>query len=269
MAGLFAFSILTTDEPEKIVAVRQGPPVVIGLGEDEYFVASDITPVLYHTRDIFFLGDGEMATLTRSGAEVTDFEGNVVTPKVQRITWDPIMAEKGGFKHFMLKEIYEQPRAVRETLQGRVSLDSGKIYLPVDGANIADFWTALEGVSHFSYLMWNAGHDRGVSQLDLELQAEVDKYIASFWLLRSQHPGHRPRELHHLLFACTQVNSRLPPATQHLYAAASGYAARFCAVLQSSLLSNRPALRRRAVAVLRRFYRMGSAGKRRYIEALM
>jgi hypothetical protein len=139
----------------------------------------------------------------------------------------------------------------------------------LDGANIADFWTALEGVSHFSYLMWNVGHDRGVSQLDLELQAEVDKYIASFWLLRSQHPGHRPRELHHLLFACTQVNSRLPPATQHLYAAASGYAARFCAVLQSSLLSNRPALRGRAVAVLRRFYRMGSAGKRRYIEALM
>jgi glucosamine--fructose-6-phosphate aminotransferase (isomerizing) len=129
LKGLYAFSILSSDEPEKIVAVRQGPPVVIGLGQDEYFVASDIPPVLYHTRDLFFLGDGEIATLTRAGAVVTDFEGNAITPRVQRITWDPIMAEKGGFKHFMLKEIYEQPRAVRETVQGRVSLDSGRVYL--------------------------------------------------------------------------------------------------------------------------------------------
>lgn len=130
LKGLFAFSILSADDPEKIISVRQGPPVVIGLGQNEYIVASDIPPVLYHTRDLFFLGDGEIAVLTREGAEVTDFEGNVITPKVQRITWDPIMAEKGGFKHFMLKEIYEQPRAVRETVQGRVSLDSGRIYLP-------------------------------------------------------------------------------------------------------------------------------------------
>jgi glucosamine--fructose-6-phosphate aminotransferase (isomerizing) len=129
LKGLYAFSILSADESEKIVAVRQGPPVVIGLGQDEYFVASDIPPVLYHTRDLFFLGDGEIATLTRSGAVVTDFEGNAITPQVQRITWDPIMAEKGGFKHFMLKEIYEQPRAVRETVMGRVSLDSGRVYL--------------------------------------------------------------------------------------------------------------------------------------------
>jgi glucosamine--fructose-6-phosphate aminotransferase (isomerizing) len=130
LKGLYAFSILSSDEPEKIVAVRQGPPVVIGLGQDEYFVASDIPPVLYHTRDLFFLGDGEIATLTRAGAVVTDFEGNAITPRVQRITWDPIMAEKGGFKHFMLKEIYEQPRAVRETVAGRVSLDTGHVYLP-------------------------------------------------------------------------------------------------------------------------------------------
>jgi glutamine---fructose-6-phosphate transaminase (isomerizing) len=128
--GLYAMSIISSDEPEKIVAVRQGPPVVIGLGEDEYFVASDVPPVLYHTRDLFFLGDGEIATLTRDGAVVTGFDGEVITPKVQRITWDPIMAEKGGFKHFMLKEIFEQPRAVRETVEGRVSLDSGRVYLP-------------------------------------------------------------------------------------------------------------------------------------------
>ena len=129
MRGLYAFAILSADEAEKIVAVRKGPPVVIGLGQDEYFVASDVPAILYHTRDIFYLGDNEIVTLTRSGAEVTDFEGNAITPEVQRITWDPIMAEKGGFKHFMLKEIYEQPRAVRDTVAGRVSLDTGNIYL--------------------------------------------------------------------------------------------------------------------------------------------
>jgi len=138
----------------------------------------------------------------------------------------------------------------------------------LDSTNIADFWTALEGVSHFSYLMWNAGHSRGVSQLDLELQAEVDKYIATFWLLRAQNTGHQPRELHPLLFTRTRVNPALPPATQHMYAAATRYAARFCSGLQSALLSGRPALRSRAVAALRRFYRMGAARKVRHIEAL-
>jgi hypothetical protein len=138
----------------------------------------------------------------------------------------------------------------------------------LDESNIADFWTALEGVSHFSYLMWNARHDRSVSQLDLELQAEVDKYIATWWLMRVQYPRHLPRELHHLLFERARVNPDLPAATQQMYAAASRYAARFCTALQSGLLSNRPMLRSRAIAALRRFYRMGSAGKRRYIEAI-
>jgi hypothetical protein len=136
------------------------------------------------------------------------------------------------------------------------------------GRNIADFWTALEGVSHFSYLMWNAGHARGISQLELELQGEVDKYIAALWLLRAQHPGHRPRELLPALFVRTRIDPQLPSARQHLYAAATRYAAQFCARLESALLSNRPVLRHAAVAALRRFYRLGSTRKLQHIEQL-
>lgn len=129
LRGIFALSIINADEPDTIIAVREGPPVVIGLGDREFFVASDIPPILQHTRDVFFLGDGEIAVLTKDSVRVTDFEGNAVEPAIQRITWDPIMAEKGGFKHFMLKEIYEQPRAVRDTMQGRISLDTGHVFL--------------------------------------------------------------------------------------------------------------------------------------------
>ena len=138
----------------------------------------------------------------------------------------------------------------------------------LDSGNIADFWIALEGVSHFSYLMWNAGHDRGISQLELELQAEVDKFIATWWLLKAQYPDHAPRELHPLLFERTRINPELAPARQYLYAAASRYAARFCSGLQVALLSNRPALRGGAIAALRRFYRMGATRKVSHIEAL-
>ena len=129
LRGIFALSIINADEPDTIIAVRQGPPVVIGLGDREFFVASDIPPILQHTRDVFFLGDGEIAIITKDAVRVTDFEGNSVQPSIQRITWDPIMAEKGGFKHFMLKEVYEQPRSVRDTVQGRISLDTGHVFL--------------------------------------------------------------------------------------------------------------------------------------------
>jgi glutamine---fructose-6-phosphate transaminase (isomerizing) len=129
LTGAFAVSVISADEPDKIVVARNGPPAVVGLGEDEYFVASDVPGILHHTRDIYFLRDGDMAVLEPSGVTLTDFHGEHIQREVTRVLWDPVQAEKAGYKHFMLKEIFEQPRAIRETTLGRISLDTGAVYL--------------------------------------------------------------------------------------------------------------------------------------------
>lgn len=132
--------------------------------------------------------------------------------------------------------------------------------------NVADYWTALEGVSHFLYLAWNAGHDRPVSLLELEMQAEVDKYVASYWLMREQLPGRFPAELLSLLFERTRIDPRLARGRESLYRNASRYAEKFCRRLERSLRGARGDSDGEVLAELRRFYRLTNARKVAHIE---
>jgi len=129
LEGVFAFVALSADEPDVLIGTRNGPPLVLGLGDGESFIASDVPAFLNHTRDAIFLDDGDIAVLKRGGVTIIDVDGNKLDRSSERITWDPVQVEKQGFKHFMLKEIFEQPRAVRDTLLGRYSLDSGLVHL--------------------------------------------------------------------------------------------------------------------------------------------
>ena len=136
--GSYSLVILCADDPSRIICTKKDNPLVIGLGKGENFIASDIPAIINHTRDTCNMNDGEVAVVTKDSVRVSDLAGNLINKKVYHVTWNAEAAEKGGFEHFMLKEIYEQPKAIRDTLTGRISKDNKDVIFEELGWEPAD-----------------------------------------------------------------------------------------------------------------------------------
>jgi len=174
ISGVYALAVLHADCPGMLVAARQGPPMVIGFGEGEMFAASDIPAVLHHTRRFLYMDDGEIATLFESGVRLTDIEGREVPRDPVTVPWDPILAEKGGYKHFMQKEIHEQPKALADTLQGRFFEDEAGIVLDDIGLGDEFLRTMERCVIIACGTSWHAGL---VGQFLLEELARIPTQV--------------------------------------------------------------------------------------------
>lgn len=137
LEGAFAIAVISRDEPGKIVVAKLGPPAVVGFGDGENIVASDVNPLLSYTNKVAFLEDREIAILTPNEIRFTDFTGKPIEKRIEILTWSPLMIEKRGFKHFMLKEIFEQPQVIRETMEGRIKLDKAQVLLDETGLSLS------------------------------------------------------------------------------------------------------------------------------------
>ncbi len=157
LRGSFAIAVLSASEPDLLIAAKNATPVVVGLGDGENIVASDVPALLDYTRDVLFLEDGEMVEVTKTSVVVTHFDGSPVDRKPRRITWDPVTAQKGGYKHFLLKEIHEQPNAIVDTLRSRLCQDTSTVCLD----ELGDLEKILGGIERLTIVAcgtaWHAG----------------------------------------------------------------------------------------------------------------
>jgi glucosamine--fructose-6-phosphate aminotransferase (isomerizing) len=155
--GSFAIAVLSASEPDRLVAAKNATPVVLGVGEDECFVASDIPALLDYTRNVVFMEDGELAEVRRDGVRLMRFDGTPIERAPKRITWDPVTAQKGGYKHFLLKEIHEQPQALIDTMRGRISQDEGCVVLP-EIEELGERWNRIRRIHIVACgTAWHAG----------------------------------------------------------------------------------------------------------------
>ena len=158
LTGAYSIVAISTRDPQKMVVVKDGAPAVVGIGENEFFVSSDVNPLLQYTKSVVFLEDREMAVVDTGRVKFLDFKADVIDKKIERLSWSPLMIEKKGYKHFMLKEIFEQPRVIRDTLNGRISLETGAVELDDIGLDMS----VLKSVNKMVFIACGTSYHAGM-----------------------------------------------------------------------------------------------------------